>query len=117
MIFTTILICVEREVTLFGVKSTRSTISRSVAGTLVTGIEVSPFGSLIAPAGRLDFVTFAVGADMAEFWPSLFLAVTRTRSVLFSSVSRTMYVLLSASPPGMSTQLLPAALQRRQRYV
>jgi hypothetical protein len=80
---------VSRERTGFGEKSTRSTTSRADDGTLVTGIDVSPFGNLIAPGGPAAAFTTAVGAERRCAWPSLFRAVTRTRSVWSMSPSRT----------------------------
>src|SRR4029450_4045146 len=99
-----------RERTGFGEKSTRSTTSRWFDGTLVTGIEVSPFGSLIAPGGPAAAFTTAVGAERRFAVPSLLRAVTRTRSVLSMSPSRTVYA--SSVKPVSVTQFSPDVLQR-----
>ena len=55
--------------------------------------------------------TTAVGTDVAEFEPSLFLPVTRTRSVLPESTAFRSYVFAVA--PLIDEQLPPFASQRR----
>jgi len=94
-----------------GENATWSTTSRSLEGTLVAGIEVSPFGSLIAPGGRPAVEeTSAVGAETLVRWPAAFLAVTRNRIVWPVSLSFSVYAL--SRWPASSTQLLPTGSQR-----
>jgi hypothetical protein len=71
-----------------GEKVTWSTTSRWSLGTLVTGIDFSPFGSVITPAGPCGPVTAAVCAVSRLPSPRLFLAFTRARIVLPTSPSR-----------------------------
>jgi len=59
--------------------------------------------------------TTPVGTDVDEFDPSLFFAVTWTRSVFPESTGFSVYVLSVA--PLIDEQLPPFASQRRQSYV
>src|SRR5688500_10970245 len=91
--------------------------SRFGSATLEAGIDVSPPGRRMAPAGLpggSGFVretTTGVGCETAEAEPSAFVALTRTRTVLSTSAVRTRYV--DPVSRGMFAQLVPSALQRR----
>src|SRR5690242_817975 len=89
-------------------------IRRSGSVTLVAGIEVWPFESLIAPCGPACPTT-AVCADDAEVVPLVFFAVTDTRIVLPLSADCTVYVWFVA--PLIAAQLLPCASQPCHWYV
>ena len=75
---TRIVIVVSSERTTFGSKVTVSTISRSVAGTFVTGIDRSPFGRTIVPPGP-DALIVPVALEATVFEPAELDPVTRTR--------------------------------------
>src|SRR5689334_21001747 len=89
------------------------------------GGEIAPISSVPEPlVGQPSFVvgggagaaaTTPVGTDVDEFDPSVFFAVTRTRSVLPESTGFSTYVFWSA--PLIPEQLPPFWSQRRQLYV
>jgi hypothetical protein len=85
-------------------------MSRCGGATLVTGIDVWPFGSLLAPGGASGSETTAVGADVAELEPWLLRAVTATRSRDPRSRAGTAYVW--PVEPDRATQFWPALLHR-----
>ena len=75
----------------FGENCTWSTTSRWSGGTLVTGIDFSPFGSVITPAGPGGVCgpcTVGLGAVSRLASPRLLRAITRARIVLPTSPSR-----------------------------
>src|SRR5437763_304903 len=88
-------------------------IRRSGSATLVAGIDVWPFESLIAPCGP-GCVTAAVAAAVAGPEPLEFVAVTVTRIVLSTSACWTAYV--CAVAPLIAAQLLPWPSQRCHWY-
>ena len=71
-----------------GEKTAWSTTRLSFAGTLVTGIDFSPFGSVIMPAGPCGPCTTALCAVRRFDSPREFRAITRARIVLPTSPSR-----------------------------
>jgi len=70
---------------------------------------------IVEPLGGSAFTTTPLGTDVADEAPRLFLAVTRTRSVVPSSADVSLYVFSVA--PLMVAQLPPVRSQRRQTYV
>jgi hypothetical protein len=83
-----------------------STVSRSGEATLAIG--TGAFPAQPVGAGAVATRITAVGTDVAFADPSLFVAVTRTRSVLPTSTRRSRYVLavaeliLEHAPPFVS---------------
>ena len=69
---------------------------------------------IVAPLGASALPTTALGTDVDDDAPRVFLALTRTRSVLPWSADESVYVLVVA--PLMSAQFPPLASHRRQRY-
>jgi hypothetical protein len=69
----------------FGENETRETTRRWSLGTLVAGMEMSPFGSLIAPAGS-GTPTTPDSPEMTVTEPTAFRAVTLTRTLWFTSL-------------------------------
>src|SRR6266536_1236748 len=99
-------------VILLGSDDSRSMTSRAGSETLETGMEVSPVGSLIAPAGSTGgLTTTSVAIDGAEDEPAELVAVTRTRSLCPASAFRSAYVSCVASL--MFPHPSPALVQRR----
>jgi hypothetical protein len=72
----------------FGEKVTWSMTSRSFDGTLATGIDFSPFGSVITPDGPCGPCTAGLGAVSLLASPWLLRAITRARIVFPTSPSR-----------------------------
>src|SRR5262249_57429551 len=103
----TLTVCVEPP-TGFGLISNLSISSR--VGSERSAICTTPV-PLGQPVGGLAAVTTAVGTDVSELWPSLFEAVTRTRSVFPASTGWSLYVFGVA--PEMSEQLAPASFDPR----
>ena len=97
----------------FGENWTTDTISRAVDGTLVAGMETSPFGSRIAPLGK-GSVTTADSPDSTVLEPIELRAVTLKRILWFTSAAASRYVWPFA--PEIVTQLPPAVLHWSQRY-
>src|SRR2546430_11159872 len=78
---------------------------------LVTGIEICPFGSLIAPDGS-GAVTTGDSPDVTVFEPIAFDAVTLKRILWLRSADPSRYV----RPLATATQFPPPVSQRSQRY-
>jgi hypothetical protein len=102
-----------RERRTFGAKITLSTMSRWSFGTLVTGIDFSPLGSVMTPAGPAAW-TKDDSPDNAVVDPPLFRAVTLTRILRPTSLAVSLYCLPVA--PEMEAKLAPWLLERSHWY-
>src|SRR5262245_52869192 len=108
--------CVERPITP-GETSCRSSSRRAGALRSATWMVPVPDGQPFVTGGGVGVAaaTTALGTDVACAEPSLFFAVTRTRSVLSWSTCFSAYVFSVA--PLMFEQLPPSLSQRRHWYV
>ena len=95
--------------------SWRFSIQATATAALLCVVFGQPLLDAVGWAAAGAAVTTAVGTLVALFDPSLFLAVTTTRSVLPLSTLASWYVLFVA--PEMFEQLPPFWSQRRHWYV